>query len=81
MDPRAGDVVTVSHKASEQYPYPFRYKVLRRHDWPTDPGYAWFDGYQLDESGAVVARRPVRVRPAGILPGDVDLRSLHLPPQ
>ncbi len=68
MVPRPGDLVEVTSRASVQFTTPFRFRVIRVHDWPTYAGWLWLDGYQLDARGDAVARRSIYVRAAGLVP-------------
>jgi hypothetical protein len=69
--PRSGDVLRVTRAASVQFTEPMLFRVIRVHDWPTYEGWAWLDGYQLDNSGDAVARRSIFVQSAGLLPGRI----------
>jgi hypothetical protein len=68
MVPRSSEVVEVTRQASIQFAAPFRFRVIRVHDWPTYAGWLWLDGYQLDPDGDAVARRSIYVRAAGLRP-------------
>lgn len=66
--PRSGDVVLVGREASVQFagPNALRFRVIRVHDWATYDGWAWIDGYVLDNAGEAVARRSIFVQVAGV---------------
>jgi hypothetical protein len=59
--PRSGDVLRVTKAASVQFTEPMLFRVIRVHDWPTYDGWAWLDGYQLDNSGDAIERRSIFV--------------------
>lgn len=65
--PRSGDVLLLTRDASPQFVKPLRFRVIRRHDWPTYHGWCWLDGYQLNDRGAATARRSLYVHTAGVL--------------
>jgi hypothetical protein len=71
--PRSGDVLRVTRAASVQFVEPMLFRVIRVHDWPTYEGWAWLDGYQLNNAGDAVARRSIFVQLAGLMPGRVGL--------
>jgi hypothetical protein len=66
---RAGDVVLVGRAASVQFAgrAGFAFRVACVDARPTYAGWAWLDGYQLDEAGRTVARRRIFVRRAGLV--------------
>lgn len=65
--PRAGDMLVVGRAASVQFLTPILFRVIRVHDWSTYDGWAWLDGYQIDEAtGEAVARRSIFVQVAGL---------------
>jgi hypothetical protein len=64
--PRSGDVLRVTKAASVQFAEPMLFRVIRVHDWPTYDGWAWLDGYQLDNSGDAVERRSIFVLVEGL---------------
>jgi hypothetical protein len=64
--PRSGDVLRVTKAASVQFTEPMLFRVIRVHDWPTYDGWAWLDGYQLDNSGDAIERRSIFVLIAGL---------------
>ncbi|MEU7904441.1 hypothetical protein [Actinoplanes sp. NPDC049118] len=65
---RAGDVVLVGRAASVQFAgrAGFAFRVVGVDARPTYAGWAWLDGYQLDNLGRAVARRRIFVRRAGL---------------
>ena len=66
MLPRSGDVLRVTKAASVQFAEPMLFRVIRVHDWPTYDGWAWLDGYQLDNSGDAIERRSIFVLIEGL---------------
>lgn len=66
---RAGDVVLVGRAASVQFAgrAGFAFRVLDVDARPTYAGWAWLDGYQLDDVGRAVTRRRIFVRRAGLV--------------
>ena len=69
MLPRSGDILRVTRAASVQFIQPMLFRVIRVHDWQTYDGWAWLDGYQLNQSGEAVARRSIFVQLGGLQPG------------
>jgi hypothetical protein len=47
------------------------FRVIRVHDWQTADGWAWLDGYQLDDTGDAVERRSIFVQLGGLSSGGV----------
>lgn len=66
MLPRSGDVLRITKAASVQFAEPMLFRVIRVHDWPTYDGWAWLDGYQLDQAGDAIERRSVFVLIEGL---------------
>lgn len=66
MLPKSGDVLRVTRAASVQFQEPLLFRVIRVHDWPTYDGWAWLDGYQLNNAGDAVARRSIFVQLKGL---------------
>jgi hypothetical protein len=65
--PRSGEVVRLGRAASVQFAgRPILFRVIRLHDWSTYDGWAWLDGYELNNSGEAVERRSVFVQVNGI---------------
>jgi hypothetical protein len=64
--PRSGDVLRVTRSASVQFTEPMMFRVIRVHEWQTNDGWAWLDGYQLDSAGDAVERRSIYVRLHGL---------------
>lgn len=64
---RSGDLLRVTRTASPQFSEPMMFRLIRVHDWPTYDGWAWLDGYQLDNSGDAIERRSIFVQPAGLV--------------
>ena len=64
--PRSGAVVRLSRAASVQFAVPILFRVIRVHDWSTYEGWAWLDGYELNNKGDAVDRRSVFVQVDGI---------------
>lgn len=65
----AGAVVRLDQAASVQFKqHPFNFRVIRVHpsDTADRDGWAWLDGYQLDDQGDAVERRSVFVRMNGL---------------
>jgi hypothetical protein len=73
--PRSGEVVRVTAAASVQFANGngFVFRVIRVHDWTTYDGWAWLDGYQLDQRGDAVDRRSIFVQIAGLQRARVTL--------
>jgi hypothetical protein len=69
--PKSGDVLRVTRKASVQFVEPILFRVIRLHDWPTYDGWAWLDGYQLNNAGDAVSRRSIFVQLAGLTYGRI----------
>lgn len=68
MLPRSGDVLRVTRAASVQFATPMLFRLIRVHDWSTYNGWAWLDGYELNNSGDAVVRRTIFVQIAGLEP-------------
>ncbi len=68
MLPRSGDVLRVTRAASVQFTTPMLFRVIRVHDWSTYNGWAWLDGYELNNAGDAVERRSIFVQLDGLLP-------------
>lgn len=71
MMPRSGDVLYIGREASVQFGFrPIRYRVIRvmeKETRETYAGWAWLDGYELDDtSGDAVERRQIFVQLAGL---------------
>jgi hypothetical protein len=65
--PRAGAVVRLGRAASIQFALaPILFRVIRVHDWNTYDGWAWIDGYELNNRGDAVVRRSVFIQVNGI---------------
>ena len=71
MLPRSGDVIHVTKAASVQFAAPMLFRVIRVHDWPTYDGWAWIDGYQLNNAGDAISRRSIFVQLGGLQPGRI----------
>lgn len=69
MLPRSGDVLRVTKTASVQFAQPMLFRVIRVHEWSTYEGWAWLDGYQLNNSGDAIERRSIFVQLNGLQPG------------
>jgi hypothetical protein len=63
-----GSLLLIDERASVQFGggRGFVFRVIRVRDWPTYDGWAWIDGYQLDEAGDAVMRRDIFVRLGGL---------------
>jgi hypothetical protein len=59
-------LVRLGRATSVQFGVPILFRVIRVHDWPTYDGWAWLDGYELNEQGEAIERRSVFVLVAGI---------------
>ena len=68
MLPRSGDVLRVTRAASVQFTTPMLFRVIRVHDWSTYNGWAWLDGYELNNAGDAVERRSIFVQLDGLQP-------------
>lgn len=68
MVPRSGDVLRVTRAASVQFSTPMLFRVIRVHDWSTYNGWAWLDGYELNNLGEAVERRSIFVQLDGLQP-------------
>lgn len=66
MLPKSGDVLRVTRAASVQFAEPLLFRVIRVHDWSTYDGWAWLDGYQLNNAGDAVERRSIFVQLKGL---------------
>ena len=68
MIPRAGEVLLVDGQASVQFDGARRlvFRVISVSTRPTYHGWAWIQGYVLDESGAAIDRREIFVRHEGL---------------
>lgn len=67
--PRSGDIFRLGRDASVQFTaYPIVFRVIRVQDWETYEGWAWLDGYELDDAGDAVDRRSVFVQLDGLRP-------------
>ncbi len=66
MVPRSGEVIRVTRAASVQFVSPMLFRVIRVHDWSTYDGWAWLDGYELNNSGDAVDRRSIFVQVSGL---------------
>lgn len=65
---RAGALYRLDAGASPQFAVnPILFRVIRLHDYPTYDGWAWLDGYELDDAGDAVERRSVFVRIDGLV--------------
>jgi hypothetical protein len=64
--PRSGDVLRVTRAASVQFINPMLFRVIRVHDWSTYNGWAWLDGYELNNAGDAVERRSIFVQLEGL---------------
>ncbi|GGN86449.1 hypothetical protein GCM10010112_68060 [Actinoplanes lobatus] len=64
--PRSGDLVHITRAASVQFVYPFLFRIIRVHNWPTYEGWVWLDGYELGSDGNAVERRSIFVQIAGL---------------
>jgi hypothetical protein len=64
--PRSGDVLRVTRAASVQFNNTMLFRVIRVHDWTTYDGWAWLDGYELNNGGDAVERRSIFVRLDGL---------------
>lgn len=71
MLPRSGDVLRVTRAASVQFSTPMLFRVIRVHDWSTYNGWAWLDGYELNNLGEAVERRSIFVQLDGLQPAQV----------
>jgi hypothetical protein len=67
--PRPGDLLYIGRQASVQFARePFLFRVIRVDPRPTYTGWAWLNGYQLDEDGYALVRRDIFVIVAGLVP-------------
>lgn len=66
--PRAGQLLHITRAASVQFINPFLFRVIRCLDRPTYHGWAWIDGYELDDRGDASRRRELFVQLAGLRP-------------
>ncbi len=66
MLPRSGELLRITREASVQFVAPLMFRVIRVHDWSTYDGWAWLDGYELDNTGDAVARRSIFVQLRGL---------------
>ena len=68
MVPYPGDVLVVDHEASVQFSgrRQLRLRVISVCEKPTYQGWAWVNGYVLNDSGVATERREVFVRLAGL---------------
>lgn len=73
MVPRSGEVIRVTRAASVQFASPMLFRVIRVHDWSTYDGWAWLDGYELNNSGDAVDRRSIFVQVGGLQRAHVTL--------
>jgi hypothetical protein len=64
--PRSGELLRITRDASVQFSAPLLFRVIRVHDWSTYDGWAWLDGYELDNAGDAVQRRSIFVRVHGV---------------
>jgi hypothetical protein len=64
-----GSVVVVGPSASVQFAgtHGFKFRVIHVDSRPTYDGWAWLDGYQLNNRGQAVARRKIFVKPSGLV--------------
>jgi hypothetical protein len=62
-------VLRVTKTASVQFAQPMLFRVIRVHEWSTYEGWAWLDGYQLNNSGDAIERRSIFVQLNGLQPG------------
>ena len=75
--PRSGDVLLVTREASVQFAHPLKFRVIRIHDWQTYDGWAWLDGYQLNDVGDAVERRSIFVQLKGLQQAKPTLGKVH----
>ena len=68
MIPRSGDVLRITRAASVQFSTPMLFRVIGVHDWTTDAGWIWLDGYELNGRSEAVDRRSIFVQVAGLQP-------------
>lgn len=66
MLPHSGELLRITREASVQFAAPLLFRVIRVHDWSTYDGWAWLDGYELDNTGDAVARRSIFVQVRGL---------------
>ena len=68
MVPHPGDVLVVDHEASVQFSgrRQLRLRVISVCEKSTYQGWAWMNGYVLDDSGAAIERREIFVRLEGL---------------
>ena len=66
MLPRSGELLRITRDASVQFSAPLMFRVIRVHDWSTYDGWAWLDGYELDNTGDAVERRSIFVQISGL---------------
>lgn len=68
MVPHPGDVLVVDHEASVQFSgrRQLRLRVISVCEKPTYQGWAWVNGYVLNDAGVAIDRRKVFVRLAGL---------------
>lgn len=83
--PKGGDVLHLTRRASVQFIVPILFRVIRVHDWVTYDGWLWLDGYELNGQGEAVARRSLFVQLAGLqwvtLRLPQDRRNNAVPPR
>lgn len=65
---RAGETIRLDRRASPQFVYPIKLRVIRVLDRPTYHGWTWLDGYELDGPGNAVRRRELYVKCDGVVP-------------
>jgi hypothetical protein len=75
--PRSGDILRVTRAASVQFVQPMLFRVIRVHDWQTYDGWAWLDGYQLNNAGEAVERRSIFVQLGGLQPAHAGPRRVR----
>lgn len=64
--PQSGDLLYVTRRASVQFRTPMYFRVIRVHDWPTYNGWAWLEGYHLNDTGEAIERRSIFVHVRGL---------------
>jgi hypothetical protein len=76
MVPRSGDVLVVDHQASVQFSgrRRLRFRVISVCEKPTYQGWAWVNGYVLDDSAAATERREIFIRLDGLRPFEPSAR-------
>lgn len=66
---KPGDLVLVTRYASVQFAQPILFRLIRVLPYVTYDGWAWLDGYEIDQTSRIaVARREIFVQPGNLRP-------------